>query len=55
MAKLNFIFFFFLQSVVHSIELQQTDEHDRPLQDCVIVNSGKIAVKEPFVVEVGDW
>uniref|UniRef100_A0A8C4USM8 Peptidyl-prolyl cis-trans isomerase n=1 Tax=Falco tinnunculus TaxID=100819 RepID=A0A8C4USM8_FALTI len=29
-------------SVVHSIELQQTDEHDRPLQDCVIVNSGKI-------------
>ncbi|XP_027508447.1 peptidyl-prolyl cis-trans isomerase C [Chiroxiphia lanceolata] len=42
-------------SVVHSIELQQTDEHDRPLQDCVIVNSGKIAVKEPFVVEVDDW
>ncbi|XP_071280465.1 peptidyl-prolyl cis-trans isomerase C isoform X1 [Agelaius tricolor] len=42
-------------SVVHSIELQQTDEHDRPLQDCVIVNSGKIVVKEPFVVEVGDW
>ncbi|XP_026721565.1 peptidyl-prolyl cis-trans isomerase C [Athene cunicularia] len=38
-------------SVVHSIELQQTDEHDRPLQDCVILNSGKIAVKEPFVVE----
>ena len=48
-------FFFFSQSVVHSIELQQTDEQDRPLQDCVIVNSGKIAVKEPFVVEVGDW
>ncbi|EOB06054.1 Peptidyl-prolyl cis-trans isomerase C, partial [Anas platyrhynchos] len=42
-------------SVVHSIELQQTDEHDRPLQDCVIVNSGKIAVKEPFVVEVDGW
>ncbi|XP_071588316.1 peptidyl-prolyl cis-trans isomerase C isoform X2 [Heliangelus exortis] len=42
-------------SVVHSIELQQTDEHDQPLQDCVIVNSGKIAVKEPFVVEVDDW
>ncbi|KAL2294512.1 hypothetical protein Nmel_008244 [Mimus melanotis] len=42
-------------SVVHLIELQQTDEHDRPLQDCVIVNSGKIAVKEPFVVEVSDW
>ncbi|XP_025066258.1 peptidyl-prolyl cis-trans isomerase C [Alligator sinensis] len=42
-------------SVVHSIELLQTDEHDRPLEDCVIVNSGKIAVKEPFVVEVDDW
>ncbi|KFO77663.1 Peptidyl-prolyl cis-trans isomerase C, partial [Cuculus canorus] len=42
-------------SVVHLIELQQTDEHDQPLQDCVIVNSGKIAVKEPFVVEVDDW
>uniref|UniRef100_A0A8B9ESJ3 Peptidyl-prolyl cis-trans isomerase n=1 Tax=Anser cygnoides TaxID=8845 RepID=A0A8B9ESJ3_ANSCY len=42
-------------SVVHSIELQQTDEHDRPLQDCVIVNSGKIAIKEPFVVEVDGW
>ncbi|XP_015705544.1 peptidyl-prolyl cis-trans isomerase C [Coturnix japonica] len=42
-------------SVVHLIELQQTDEHDRPLHDCVIVNSGKIAVKEPFVVEVDDW
>ncbi|XP_024049155.1 peptidyl-prolyl cis-trans isomerase C [Terrapene carolina triunguis] len=41
-------------SVVHAVELQQTDEHDRPLQDCVIVNSGKIAVKEPFVVEVED-
>ncbi|KAJ7335663.1 hypothetical protein JRQ81_013604 [Phrynocephalus forsythii] len=42
-------------SVVHAIELQPTDEHDRPLQDCVIVNSGKIDVKEPFVVEVDDW
>lgn len=41
-------------SVVHAVELQQTDEHDRPLQDCVIVNSGKIAVKEQFVVEVED-
>ncbi|XP_053150381.1 peptidyl-prolyl cis-trans isomerase C isoform X1 [Hemicordylus capensis] len=42
-------------SVVHSIELQPTDEHDHPLHDCVIVNSGKIDVKEPFVVEVDDW
>ncbi|XP_025021800.1 peptidyl-prolyl cis-trans isomerase C isoform X1 [Python bivittatus] len=42
-------------SVVHDIELQATDEHDRPLQDCVIINSGKIDVKEPFVVEVDDW
>ncbi|XP_066469973.1 peptidyl-prolyl cis-trans isomerase C [Tiliqua scincoides] len=42
-------------SAVHSIELQTTDEEDRPLQDCVIVNSGKIDVKEPFVVEVDDW
>ncbi|XP_077200515.1 peptidyl-prolyl cis-trans isomerase C isoform X1 [Paroedura picta] len=42
-------------AVVHAIELQQTDEHDRPLKDCVIVNSGKIDVKEPFVVEVDDW
>lgn len=41
--------------MVHAIELQQTDERDRPLEDCVIVNSGKIDVKEPFVVEVDDW
>ncbi|KAM8960778.1 peptidyl-prolyl cis-trans isomerase C [Pelodytes ibericus] len=42
-------------AIVHSIELQQTDKRDRPLQECVIVNSGKIAVKKPFVVEVDDW
>ncbi|XP_061480946.1 peptidyl-prolyl cis-trans isomerase C isoform X6 [Rhineura floridana] len=42
-------------SVVHAIEFQPIDEYDRPLQDCVIVNSGKIDVKEPFVVEVDDW
>ncbi|OCU02203.1 peptidyl-prolyl cis-trans isomerase C [Xenopus laevis] len=42
-------------AVVHLIELQQTDESDRPLKDCVIVNSGEITVKEPFVVEVDDW
>ncbi|XP_004610008.2 peptidyl-prolyl cis-trans isomerase C isoform X2 [Sorex araneus] len=39
-------------TVVHSIELQATDGHDRPLTDCTIVNSGKIDVKTPFVVEI---
>ncbi|XP_055286278.1 peptidyl-prolyl cis-trans isomerase C [Moschus berezovskii] len=43
------------QTVVHSIELQATDGHDRPLSDCSIINSGKIDVKTPFVVEVADW
>ncbi|XP_070373605.1 peptidyl-prolyl cis-trans isomerase C isoform X1 [Equus asinus] len=42
-------------TVVHTIELQATDGHDRPLTDCSIVNSGKIDVKTPFVVEVADW
>ncbi|XP_075035240.1 peptidyl-prolyl cis-trans isomerase C [Mixophyes fleayi] len=42
-------------SFVHAIELQQTDDKDRPLEDCVIVNSGQTTVKEPFVVEVDDW
>ncbi|XP_032966902.1 peptidyl-prolyl cis-trans isomerase C isoform X1 [Rhinolophus ferrumequinum] len=42
-------------TVVHSIELQATDGHDRPLTDCSIINSGKIDVKTPFVVEVADW
>ncbi|XP_069818750.1 peptidyl-prolyl cis-trans isomerase C [Dendropsophus ebraccatus] len=42
-------------AIVHSIELQQTDERNRPLQDCVIVNSGQITVKEPFIVEIEDW
>ncbi|XP_006009494.1 peptidyl-prolyl cis-trans isomerase C [Latimeria chalumnae] len=41
--------------VVHGIELQQTDNKDRPLQDCVITNSGKIDVKEPFVFPIDDW
>ncbi|XP_069749611.1 peptidyl-prolyl cis-trans isomerase C isoform X2 [Narcine bancroftii] len=40
--------------VVHTIELQETNSNNRPLQDCVIVNSGKIDVKEPFVVEVNE-
>ncbi|XP_072440595.1 peptidyl-prolyl cis-trans isomerase C-like [Chiloscyllium punctatum] len=38
--------------VVHMIELQETNSENLPLQDCVIVNSGKIDVKEPFAVEV---
>ncbi|XP_040200255.1 peptidyl-prolyl cis-trans isomerase C [Rana temporaria] len=42
-------------AVVHSVELQPTDDKDHPLQECVIVNSGQINVKEPFVVEVDDW
>ncbi|XP_002931773.2 peptidyl-prolyl cis-trans isomerase C [Xenopus tropicalis] len=42
-------------AVVHLIELQQTNERDQPLKDCVIVNSGVVTVKEPFVVEVDDW
>ncbi|XP_029475716.1 peptidyl-prolyl cis-trans isomerase C [Rhinatrema bivittatum] len=42
-------------AIVYAIEVQQTDAKDCPVQDCVIVNSGKINVKEPFVVEVDDW
>ncbi|XP_042530427.1 peptidyl-prolyl cis-trans isomerase C [Dipodomys spectabilis] len=42
-------------TVVHSIELQATDGHDRPLSTCSIVSSSKIDVKTPFVVEVADW
>lgn len=50
-----FLSTFSLQAVVHSVELQPTDDKDHPLQECVIVNSGQINVKEPFVVEVDDW
>ncbi|NP_001279099.1 peptidyl-prolyl cis-trans isomerase C precursor [Callorhinchus milii] len=39
-------------SVVHMVELRETNAENRPLEDCVIANSGKIDVKEPFVVEV---
>lgn len=46
---------FSYQTVVHSIELQATDGNDRPLTDCSIINSGKIDVKTPFVVEIADW
>ncbi|XP_069481681.1 peptidyl-prolyl cis-trans isomerase C [Ambystoma mexicanum] len=42
-------------SVVHAIEFQPTDERDHPLQDCVIVNSGKINVGKPFVIEIDEW
>ncbi|XP_030049402.1 peptidyl-prolyl cis-trans isomerase C [Microcaecilia unicolor] len=42
-------------AVVYAIEVQQTDAKDRPVQDCTIVNSGKITVKEPFVVEIDEW
>ncbi|ELK29723.1 Peptidyl-prolyl cis-trans isomerase C [Myotis davidii] len=51
----NFVALATGETVVHSIELQATDGHDRPLTDCSIVNSGKIDVKTPFVVEVPDW
>lgn len=45
----------FLQTVVHTIELQDTNDINVPYTECVIVNSGKIEVKEPFVVEVEGW
>ncbi|KAM9544480.1 LOW QUALITY PROTEIN: peptidyl-prolyl cis-trans isomerase C [Salvelinus alpinus] len=38
-----------VMSVVHTIELQDTN--DRNLPQCVIVNSGKTEVKKPFIVE----
>ncbi|KAG9270671.1 peptidyl-prolyl cis-trans isomerase C [Astyanax mexicanus] len=42
-------------TVVHTIELQDTNDRNMPYTECVIVNSGKIEVKEPFVVEVEGW
>ncbi|CAL8248929.1 unnamed protein product [Merluccius merluccius] len=42
-------------AVVHTIELQDTNEQNLPSTECVIVNSGRIPVKEPFVVEVEGW
>uniref|UniRef100_A0A3B4YY28 Peptidyl-prolyl cis-trans isomerase n=1 Tax=Stegastes partitus TaxID=144197 RepID=A0A3B4YY28_9TELE len=42
-------------SVVHTIELQDTNDRNLPYTECVIVNSGRIPVKEPFVVEVEGW
>ncbi|MEQ2202606.1 hypothetical protein XENOCAPTIV_008405, partial [Xenoophorus captivus] len=45
----------FWQAVVHTIELQDTNDRNLPYTECVIVNSGRIPVKEPFVVEVEGW
>ncbi|XP_077598082.1 peptidyl-prolyl cis-trans isomerase C isoform X2 [Stigmatopora nigra] len=42
-------------SVVHTIELQDTNERNLPYAECVVVNSGHIAVKEPFSVDVDGW
>ncbi|KAK1892691.1 Peptidyl-prolyl cis-trans isomerase C [Dissostichus eleginoides] len=42
-------------SVVHTIELQDTNDRNLPYTECVVVNSGRIPVKEPFVVEVEGW
>ncbi|XP_043103936.1 peptidyl-prolyl cis-trans isomerase C [Puntigrus tetrazona] len=42
-------------SVVHTVELQDTNERNLPYTECVIVNSGQIQLKEPFVVEVEGW
>ncbi|KAM9822293.1 LOW QUALITY PROTEIN: peptidyl-prolyl cis-trans isomerase C [Syngnathus typhle] len=42
-------------SVVHTIELQDTDDRYLPYAECVIVNSGRIPVDEPFSVEVDGW
>ncbi|KAA0714504.1 Peptidyl-prolyl cis-trans isomerase C [Triplophysa tibetana] len=42
-------------SVVHTIELQDTNERNLPYTECVIINSGSIKVKEPFIVEVEGW
>ncbi|XP_039506211.1 peptidyl-prolyl cis-trans isomerase C [Pimephales promelas] len=42
-------------AVVHTIELQDTNERNLPYTECVIVNSGKIEVKDPLVVEVEGW
>ncbi|KAI4821347.1 hypothetical protein KUCAC02_029282 [Chaenocephalus aceratus] len=43
------------KSVVHTIELQDTNDRNLPYTECVVVNSGRIPVKEPFVVEVEGW
>ncbi|XP_019721555.1 peptidyl-prolyl cis-trans isomerase C [Hippocampus comes] len=42
-------------SVVHTVELQDTNDRNLPYTDCVVVNSGRIAVKQPFTVDVDGW
>uniref|UniRef100_H3DH60 Peptidyl-prolyl cis-trans isomerase n=1 Tax=Tetraodon nigroviridis TaxID=99883 RepID=H3DH60_TETNG len=42
-------------SVFHTVELQDTNIRNLPYNECEIVNSGRIPVKEPFVVEVEGW
>lgn len=42
-------------AVVHTIELQDTNDRSLPYTECMVVNSGRIPVKEPFVVEVDGW
>uniref|UniRef100_A0A3B4YYW4 Peptidyl-prolyl cis-trans isomerase n=1 Tax=Stegastes partitus TaxID=144197 RepID=A0A3B4YYW4_9TELE len=51
----SFVFVRTFVSVVHTIELQDTNDRNLPYTECVIVNSGRIPVKEPFVVEVEGW
>lgn len=46
---------FLWQSVFHTVELQDTNMRNLPYNECEIVNSGRIPVKEPFVVEVDGW
>ncbi|CAG09672.1 unnamed protein product, partial [Tetraodon nigroviridis] len=41
--------------VFHTVELQDTNIRNLPYNECEIVNSGRIPVKEPFVVEVEGW
>ncbi|XP_061744607.1 peptidyl-prolyl cis-trans isomerase C isoform X2 [Nerophis ophidion] len=42
-------------SVVHTMELQDTNERNLPHTDCVVVSSGRMDVREPFIVEVDGW
>lgn len=41
-------------NVVRKIEGTKTDGRDKPVDDCVIANSGTIPVPEPFAVEKAD-
>ncbi|CAL8348295.1 unnamed protein product [Lota lota] len=42
-------------AVVHTVELQDTNDRNLPHTECVVVNSGRIPVKEPFFLEVEGW